>query len=133
MKKLLILLIAASLSGCALLDAYLMKYEPNEYLQISEIRTLAFTSKNTCDSQSQAKQQAELIANKTLFFMQFVEHIPRNSKVINSSIELDKIAQGLKDQYLKSDKVSTAFCKMKFQSIEKSAELMQKTIGDKPR
>lgn len=133
MKKLIILLLTVTLSGCALLDAYLMKYEPNEYLQISDIRTTAFVGKNSCDTPVQAKQQAELIAAKTLSFMQFVEHIPRNSKVVAASIELDKIAQGLKDQYFKSDKVSAAFCKIKFQTIEKSAESMQKIIGDKPR
>jgi len=43
------------------------------------------------------------------------------------------MAQGLNDMYVKSDKVSPAFCKIKFESIEKNAELMQKTIGAKPR
>jgi hypothetical protein len=121
------------LSGCAAVDAFLMKYDPNEYQQIADIRTTAYLSKGSCDSPAQAKLQAETLANKTLTFKQFVQYLPRNDKVIAASVDLDKIAQGLKDQYTKSDKVSPAFCKIKFQSVETSAESMQKIIGDKPK
>lgn len=133
MKKLAIILVCASLSGCALVDAFLMKYEPNEYLQISEIRTSASLGKSNCEDPAEAKKQADSLAVKTFTFKQFVEHIPRNDKVIAASVELDKIAQGFKEQYEKTNKVSPAFCKIKLQAIEKSAEAMQKTIGDKPR
>ena len=133
MKTLILLVSASLLSGCALIEAYLLKYDPNEYLQISEIRTTAYLGKTSCDNQEQAKKQSETIANKTLTFKQFVEHLPHNDKVKAASIDLDKIAQGFKDQYTKSDKVSATFCKIKLESIEKSAESMQKIIGDKPR
>lgn len=133
MKTLTVVLSASLLSGCALIEAYLIKYDPNEYLQISEIRTTAHLGKSSCDNQEQAKKQSEIIANKTLAFRQFVEYLPHNDKVKNASVDLDKIAQGFKDQYLKNDKVNAMFCKIKFESIEKSAETMQKIIGDKPR
>ncbi len=126
-------MIVSLLTGCAAIDAYLMKYDPNEYQQIADIRTTAHLSKSSCDNPTQAKQQAEIIANKTLAFKQFVQYLPRNAKVVEASGELDKITQGLKDQYAKSDKVSPTFCKVKFQAIEVSAETMQRTIGDKPR
>lgn len=132
MKKIAIILLISTLSGCALIDAYLMKYDPNEYLQISEIRTAAYVGKQSCDNQDLSKTQADSIALKTLGFKQYVEHTPHNDKVIAASVDLDKIAQGLKEQYSKG-KVSSAFCSIKFQSLEKSAELMQKIIGDKPR
>lgn len=132
-KKLLIVISLYLLSGCAIIDSFLMKYDPNEYQQISDIRTTAYLSKASCDNYESAKQQATIIANKTVAFKHFVENLPHNDKVIVSADELDKIAQGIKDQYAKTNKVSPAFCKIKFQSIEKSAEIMQKTIGDKPR
>lgn len=121
------------LSGCTAIDAFLMKYDPNEYQQISDIRTTAHLSKDSCSNPAQARLQADILANKTLTFKQFVQYLPRNDKVIAASVDLDKIAQGLKDQYAKSDKVSTAFCKIKFLNVETSAESMQKIIGDKPR
>mgnify|MGYP003336117048 CR=1 FL=1 len=133
MKKLAVLIIATMLSGCAAVDAFLMKYDPNEYQQISDIRTTAYLSKESCSDPARAKVQAEVLANKTLTFKQFVQYLPRNDKVIAASGDLDKIAQGLRDQYAKTDKVSPAFCKIKFQNVESSAESMQKIIGDKPR
>mgnify|MGYP003338154094 CR=1 FL=1 len=101
--------------------------------QINDIRTSAYFAKSSCDTFQDAKTQSVNISNKTLTFKNYVQHTPHNDKVIAASGELDKIAQGLKDQYAKSDKVSPAFCKIKFTSIETSAETMQKIIGDKPR
>ena len=132
-KKLLIVISLYLLSGCAIIDSFLMKYDPNEYQQISDIRTTAYLSKDSCSDPARARAQAEVLANKTLTFKQFVQYLPRNDKVIAASGDLDKIAQGLKDQYAKTDKVSPAFCKIKFQNVETSAESMQKIIGDKPR
>jgi hypothetical protein len=133
MKKILIVALLF-LSGCStLMDAYLMKYDTNEYQQISDIRSSAYYGKLSCDNIDESKDSAISIAKKTLVFKQFVQYIPHNDKVINSSIELDKMAQGLKDQYEKSNKVSAVFCKLKFDAIEKSAEIMQKNIGAKPK
>lgn len=133
MKKLLLISAVALLNGCALLDAYLMKYDPNEYQQISDIRTTASISKTQCDNPLMSESNATVISNKTLAFVQFTQYQPHNDKVKSASIELDKMAQGLKDQYAKSSKVSPMFCKLKFTGIETSAELIQKTVGNKPR
>ena len=133
MKKLASIIAVSLLSGCALVDAYLMKYDVNEYTQINDIRTTSYFAKSTCDNVQEAKNQSVIISSKTTTFKNYVQYLPHNDKVIAASIELDKIAQGLKDQYAKTDKVSPAFCKIKFQSIETSAETMQKIIGDKPR
>lgn len=110
-----------------------MRYDPNEYQQINDIRTTAYFAKSTCDNPQEAKLQADVISVKTITFKNYVQYLPHNDPVISASIDLDKMAQGLKDQYAKGAKVSPAFCKIKFQNIEKSAETMQKTIGDKPR
>lgn len=133
MKKLLIAIAIYLLTGCTVIDAFLMRYDPNEYQQINDIRTTAYFAKTTCDNPQEAKSQADIISGKTITFKNYVEYLPHNDKVIAASIDLDKMAQGLKDQYAKGAKVSPAFCKIKFQNIEKSAETMQKIIGDKPR
>ena len=133
MKKLAVLITALSLTGCStLIDAYLMKYDPNEYQQITQIRTSAAFSKYQCDSSEQSKANAEALAKESTTFKNYVEYLPHNDKVIAASVDLDKIVQGLKEQYNKGS-VSTPFCKIKFDMIEKSAETMQKTIGAKPK
>lgn len=136
MKKLLLVVAVSMLAGCStvnsMLDAYFMKYDPNEYQQISDIRSTAHYAKTSCDNAEQAKAQADVLAKKTYTFANYVQYTPHNDKVIAASTELDKIAQGLVTQYQKGT-VSPIFCKIKFNSVEESAELMQKTIGAKPR
>ena len=133
MKKILIATVIALLSGCALVDSYLMKYDSNEYTIITQIRADAQSYKGACDNELMSTTNAVALAEKTKLFMLFSEHQPHNDPVIKASIELDKIAQGLKTQYVNGSKVSPIFCKIKFESVEHSAETMQKIIGAKPR
>jgi len=133
MKKLILIFSILSLTGCStLLESYLMKYDPNEYQQITQIRTNASFSKSQCDNTERSKANAESLSKDSTAFKNYVQYLPHNSKVISASIDLDKIVQGLNDQYNKGS-VSAPFCKIKFDIIEKSAETMQKTIGAKPK
>jgi hypothetical protein len=133
MKKLLLICAVALLPGCVALDSYLMRYDSNEYRIIAEIRAEANSYKAECNDPLLSKPNAIAMADKTQFFMFFSQYQPHNEPVIKASAELNKIAQGLKDQYVKGEKVSPVFCKIKFETVEHSAETMQKIIGDKPR
>jgi hypothetical protein len=66
-------------------------------------------------------------------FMLYSEHIPRNKDLIEASKNLHAIAKGLSDQYIKSEKVSAAFCRIKFQNIETSADKIQTVVAGRPR
>lgn len=134
MIKVLTAVLAITLSGCTLLDAYLMTpYDPNEYDRITSIRNHAHQYAETCNDFAISKVNANLIANETLAFEMYSEHIPRNDDGYASAKKLNEIAQGVKKQYNTTEKVSEVFCKLKFNSITNSANLMQHTIGDKPR
>lgn len=134
MKKLFLVCAVLMLSGCSVLDAYLMThYDSNEYKIITDIRTDSQIFKTQCDDAVASKTNAVKIANETKLFALYSEHIPRNDLLISSSKDLNTIAQGLADQYIKSDKVSVGFCKIKFSSIETNAEKMQQVIGKRPR
>jgi hypothetical protein len=136
MKKLLLALAVASLTGCSTLDtlkeSFLMKYDSNEYAQISAIRTTSELSKESCDKPEESKINATSLAHQTAMFKNHTEFLPYNTKVIAAAGELDKIAAGLVTQYQKGP-VSPAFCKIKFGSVAQSAGTMQKIIGAKPR
>jgi len=132
MKKILLSLVVL-LSGCTVVDAYLMtKYDPNEYQMITDIRSKARQSKAQCDDFNVSKINSSITAYSTQLFALYSEHIPRNKDLIEGSQALNVVAQGLSDQY-KNTKVSPAFCKIKFESIETSAEKMQIVIGRRPR
>jgi hypothetical protein len=134
MKKLLLIAAVSMLSGCALVDAYLMtKYDPNEYRIISEIRSDAKQYKAECSNPILSAPNAIAIANKTQLFEVYSQHIPRNDNGYNSAKNLNEIAQGLAAKYKDDSKVSPMFCKLKFQSIENSAEVIQHVLGGRPR
>jgi hypothetical protein len=134
MKKLLIIAITALLPGCALIDAYLMTgYDPSEYRIITEIRSDAQGYKAECANPLTSSVNAVAIADKTRMFTMYSQYVPRNANIQKASSELNAIAQGLADQYKKTNTVSPMFCKIKFESIEHSAEAMQKIIGTRPR
>jgi len=133
MKYISVILSAVALSGCAVVDAYLMThYDPNEYKTITEIRAEAQQFKNQCDDAVASQINAVKVATDTQYFVLYSEHIPRNDNMIAASKDLHDIAQGLADQYSKA-KVSPAFCKIKFTSIETSADRMQTVIAGRPR
>jgi hypothetical protein len=133
MKYISVILSAVALSGCAVVDAYLMThYDPNEYKTITEIRAEAQQFKNQCDDAVASQTNAVKVATDTQYFVLYSEHIPRNDNMIAASKDLHDIAQGLADQYSKA-KVSPAFCKIKFTSIETSADRMQTVIAGRPR
>ena len=134
MKQLITTLAITLLSGCSVLDAYLMThYDPNEYQLITSIRAEAQQFKTQCDDASVGKSNAAKLATDTQLFVLYSEHVPRNTDVISASKDLHLLAQGLVDQYTKSDKVSPGFCKIKFNNVETSADKMQQVIARRPR
>jgi hypothetical protein len=134
MKQLITTLAITLLSGCSVLDAYLMThYDPNEYQLITSIRAEAQQFKTQCDDASVSKSNAAKLATDTQLFVLYSEHVPRNTDVISASKDLHLLAQGLVDQYTKSDKVSPGFCKIKFSNVETSADKMQQVIARRPR
>ena len=133
MKKLLALVAVLSLNGCALYDAYMMApYDSNEYLLITEIRTTAVQYRRQCDNPVLAPQNAQAISAKTELYEKYSELIPRNDNGYRASRALNEIAQGLNTAYSKGS-VSPVFCKLKYNNIEHSAELIQRVTAGRPR
>jgi hypothetical protein len=134
MRRLILALIATTaFSGCALWDAYMMApYDANEYLQITEIRTNAIQYRRQCDNPVLAIANAQVMANRTDLFEKYAELIPRNDNGFRAARALNEIAQGLNTAYTKGT-VSPVFCKLKYNNIEHSAELIQKVTAGRPR
>lgn len=134
MRRLLLVGLFALLPGCAIIDAYLMtKYDSNEYRIITEIRADSAHAKSDCDNAQLSKANASAVGSKTEMFVLYSQYIPRNSNGISASKSLNEMAQGLVDRYKATGPVSPAFCRIKFNAIEHSAELIQHTIGNRPR
>lgn len=133
MKRTVLALSTVLLSSCAVWDAYFMApYDANEYMLITEIRTTAIQYRRQCDNPMLAPQNAQAMANRTELYEKYEEQIPRNDNGIKASRALNEIAQGLNTSYGKGP-VSTVFCKLKYNNIEHSAELIQRVTAGRPR
>lgn len=133
MKRIFLVAFALSLTSCALWDAYMMApYDANEYMQITEIRASAGQFRKQCDNPVLAPVNAQAIANRTDLFEKYEELIPRNENGYKAAKALNEIAQGLNTAYVKGP-VSPVFCKLKYNNIEHSAELIQRVTAGRPR
>ena len=132
-RLILVLFTATGVSGCALWDAYFMApYDANEYMLITEIRTTAIQYRRQCDNPVLAPANAQAMANRTELYEKYEEQIPRNDNGVKSAKALNEIAQGLNTAYVKGP-VSPVFCKLKYNNIEHSAELIQRVTAGRPR
>jgi hypothetical protein len=133
MKRILLAAFALSLTSCAVWDAYMMApYDANEYLQITEIRTNAIQYRRQCDNPILAPVNAQVMANRTELYEKYQEQIPRNANGFKAAQALNEISQGLNTAYAKGP-VSSMFCKLKYNNIEHSAELIQRVTAGRPR
>ena len=131
--KRLVFLFVPLLASCAVYDALTMTgFDPNEYRIIAEIRADANRYKLQCDTPT-AQANARALADKTQLFEIYSEQIPSNKDGYGASKSLNEIAQGLAERYTQPTPVNNMFCKIKYNSIENSAKILQHVIGNKPR
>ena len=134
MKRLFaVFAVAATLPGCAVWDAFFMApYDANEYMLITEIRVNAAQYRRQCDNPVMAPVNAQAMANRTELYEKYEEYIPRNDNGKNAARALNEISQGLNTAYAKGP-VSPTFCRLKYNNIEHSAELIQRVTAGRPR
>jgi hypothetical protein len=133
MKRIVLTLTTMLLSSCAVWDAYMMApYDANEYLLITQIRVDAGQYKKQCDNPILAPVNAQALANRTELYERYQEQIPRNANGFKAAQALNEIAQGLNTAYIKGS-VSPVFCRLKYNNIEHSAELIQRVTAGRPR
>jgi len=133
MKKLLLVLTLATMSGCALVTAYQQAhFDNNEYAQINAIRTLSTLAKNKCGTTDMPS-----IANTLAFDAEELKNyssaIPHNDPAIIMTSELAKITTEFNERYTKDTNVSKEYCELKLAAIAKNAVTIQTAIGAKPR
>ena len=107
-------------------------FDPNEYRIITEIRVDAAYYKDGCANPLIAQTNAVAMARKTELYQVYSEQIPNNTDSFKAATSLNEIAQGLAKRY-DSPPVPALFCKLKYNSIESSARVIQHVIGNRPR
>lgn len=131
------ILASTSLSGCAIVgsiwDAYrLAPYDSNEYALINKIRTQTELSAGDCSDQVKSQQNYNAIYHNAVELKNFSQYIPKNTDTQKLTVNLHDLAKQGKDAYGKGS-VSEAFCKLKLQQINRTAETIQTLVGKRPK
>ena len=121
--KVILLFAMLLLNGCSLYRDYMRSSDINEYLLVTEIKSLAEKNKD-CVSPNNDIQSLYLTG---LNLKNYTLHIPYHEEEIDMSKNLFEIINGL---YLHQSSMSTTYCKIKMNSIIRNAEIIQTVIGD---
>ena len=134
MKKLwVVTLLAASLQGCALYDAYFMaKFDVNEYQYIARLRTHAAIGQNLCGTPA-VKDEVKYIFTVAEEYKNYAEFIPHNEDSFKLAGTLTEITNDFWNRYKSDKEPSAVYCRAKFTAIMQSTENIQKVLGNKPR
>ena len=124
MKRILcVAVLAISLSGCAAINnIFMAPYDTNEYALVNRVRT--FAELGQCD-----REHIIALRITALELKNFSEYLPRNTKTIDMNNNLYTMV----DELYKRENPSMAYCKAKLNIISTSAEMIQNTIGKRPR
>jgi len=123
MKK-LIIIAALALSGCSSIMGIvgMQPFDSNEYGYTVSIRTKALSG--DC-----SKENLNSMYIDSQLFKNYTEYIPYNDKTNSMATDLNKLVEEL----YKRENPSPTYCKLKLNSISKSAEEIQRVVGSKPR
>ena len=116
-------ILTTSLSGCGMINnIFMAPYDTNEYALVNRVRT--FAELGNCD-----RDHIITLRITALELKNFSEYLPRNTKTIDMNNNLYTMV----DELYKRENPSMAYCKAKLNIISTSAEMIQNTIGKRPR
>ena len=128
MKKAFILVTLFYISGCSLLDKFMIApYDNNEYALVNKIRTTAQLSKKDCVDRNVMKTNAETIFVVSSEMKNFSQYLPKNDQSIKPISQLYTMTEELYKRYETEGPVNKTYCELKLTSIEESAEIDRKS------
>ena len=135
MKKTITLIsVILILSGCSVIDAYrTSKYDNNEYMSVTQIKTISQISIPFCDARVFNYALVDQLYNSSMFAVNYTQHIPRNEDTHNLLVDLHNLILNFKARYDTGGNVSNTYCRLKLKQISAAAEQMQRVIGSKTR
>jgi len=132
MKTLLIALSLLVLSGCAVVDKFLIApFDSNEYALVNMLRTSSIQMKSNCSNLS--REEVNQLYSVALTLKNYSEYLPKNDQTIKPVGVTYQMVSELKTRYEKEKKLNKTYCELKMQSITDASELTQKAIGKRPR
>jgi hypothetical protein len=138
MKKYLILLAVVFLSGCSVIQPvvdrfFIAPFDPNEYSLVNSLRTNAIETRTKCDNNSILSTNIKEMYHTASLLKNYSQYLPRNDQTIKPVNLTFIMVSELKTRFDKENKINKTYCELKIQSIIDASELIQQTIGKRPR
>lgn len=138
MKNIIIALSFVFLSGCAVIDRFMIApFDSNEYALINKLRTLSIQTKPLCGIKNVAPfdvtDNVYVMYDTALLLKNYSQYLPKNEQTYKPISMTYKMVEELKMRYEKQNKVSKTYCELKIQSIIDATESIQQAIGKRPR
>lgn len=138
MKNILLGLSFLFLSGCSVVQPFIdrftiAQFDDNEYALVNKIRTTAMLAGERCDDQLTATLYSKSVYYYGIELKNYSQYLPKNYQTIKSVDILVAMTKDAYQRYSKPGNVSKTYCELKFKSIQQSAEMIQKAIGQRPR
>lgn len=138
MKIVISLLTFVLLGGCSIIQPMIDRFtiapfDENEYALVNKIRTVSFLAGMTCDDQSTSKLYAKKLYHYGIELKNYSQYILNNEQTKKLVELLYKMTVDVNERYSKQETINKTYCELKYSSIEQSAEMIQKTIGKRPR
>lgn len=131
------LVLVALLAGCGTIDkamdAFLQKFDANEYKLITDIRTNAGLAKLDCADPQKSRKNVERIWVSALSLKNYAENLPHNKPIQETSRQMFDMVEAIQKEYQTKEKVSKIYCEAKLGNIENNANTMQQIEGSKPK
>jgi hypothetical protein len=132
MKTLLMALSLIVLSGCAVVDRFIIApFDPNEYALVNSLRSTSIQVKPNCSNIS--RDEVNQLYNIALNLKNYSQYLPRNDQTIKPVNTTYQMVSELKTRYNKENKLNKTYCELKIQSIIDATELTQRALGKRPR
>lgn len=125
------------LTGCSslttLYDSYFLgRFDNQEYRYITEIRTGAEFAQLDCADEQTSRVNAKNLHRRAAEFYNYSRMLPNNKDATDMAHSFVELTTGLEERYT-AGRVSTVYCRTKFDIIGKAAESAQRAIARKPR
>lgn len=138
MKNIIIALFFVFLSGCAVIDRFMIApFDANEYALVNKIRTTAIQTKPKCGAENIAPfavlDYVQDMHDTALLLKNYSQYLPKNEQTYKPVSMTYTMIEELKTRYEKEKKVSKTYCELKMQSIIDATESIQQAIGKRPR
>lgn len=138
MRQILLFLFVPLLTGCGTVQQawesyWLPPFDNREYAYAVEIRTMSEFMAAQCQDAKASAENAQVIHRKAQEFNNYARELQNNNDVAAMARSITEITVTLPERYARSEPVSVAYCRSKYNLITLASTGAQQAMARKKR